>query len=116
MACREDKEKLKNLLLTDPAYTEIDEETAQVMNTFTGVKYMKAEKKIVNEEVRYDMCKGLRDWANEEREKGIEKGIQALIETCSELGISSEAVLSSVMTKFQLEKSTAEEYLLKFWK
>lgn len=120
LACREDKAKLKRILQENPAYSEMDEETAQVMKVFTGVNHMKAEKKVINEEVRYDMCKGLRDWAEEEREngmqKGIQKGIEALIETCCELGLSKEDVLSRIILKFDLEKNRAEEYLIKFWK
>ena len=48
-------------------------------------------------------------------EKGIEKGIQALVETLKELGLSKENVHCKIMEKFLLSEEAAQEYVEKYW-
>ena len=47
---------------------------------------------------------------------GLQQGIEALISTCQELGLSAEEVLSKVEEKFALSKEQAQEALQKYWK
>ena len=49
-------------------------------------------------------------------EKGIEKGIQALIETCKELHLSPGQCLEKLVEKFQLSEADAGVYLNTYWK
>lgn len=62
-----------------------------------------------------DMC-NLSE-AIEERgiKKGIERGIQAIIETCHEIGVSREVTLDKVIGKFNLTNSEAENYMKQYW-
>ena len=49
-------------------------------------------------------------------EQGIEQGIAALIETCQELGLSSQDTLEKLMDKFSLSESAAGEHMKKYWR
>lgn len=48
--------------------------------------------------------------------QGRECGIEALTETCRELGLSQKDTLAKIISKFHLDETLAKEYLLKFWK
>lgn len=56
--------------------------------------------------------KGMKKGMEEGMEKGIQKG---LIETCKELGVSRNATLSRLITKFTMTQAAAEELLCKYW-
>ena len=45
-----------------------------------------------------------------------EEGIQAIIETCRELGCSDSDIVSRLETKFSLNSEDARAYVDKFWK
>lgn len=47
--------------------------------------------------------------------KGMEKGIKALIQTCSEFQNPRAGVTEKLMQKFQLSREGAEEYMEKYW-
>lgn len=49
-------------------------------------------------------------------EQGIEQGIVAVIETCQELGLSSQDTLEKLMDKFSLSESAADEHMKKYWR
>lgn len=48
-------------------------------------------------------------------ERGIEQGIQSMIEACRELGVRKEDALQKVIEKYQLDSSLALSYMDKFW-
>ncbi len=52
----------------------------------------------------------------EAKEEGIKEGIKALIETCSELGITKDNALEKVKEKFYLSETEANIYFKEFWK
>jgi len=66
------------------------------------------------------MCEALKelfaDELAEREEMGIEKGIQALIETCKELHLSPGQCLEKLVEKFQLSEADAGVYLNTYWK
>ena len=67
----------------------------------------------------YDEEKTMRmfrdEWYDEGNQDGIKTGkILATIEMCLEFSLSSDAILQKLMTKFQLSKSQAQEYLDKY--
>ena len=56
------------------------------------------------------------DKLREEREKGIEQGIEALIETCREFGLSKEDTQRKLQTKFESPTERIDSYMEKYWK
>ena len=96
-----------------------------VMNIIVKANYQEFE------EVRGNMCKALEELmadvieervkeqveerVKEKQKEAIDKGLQALIETCKELGLSKEDTLIRTENKFQLEREAAEKYLVEYW-
>lgn len=56
------------------------------------------------------------DQLREERRKGIEQGIEALIETCREVGVRQEEAAAKLKSKFSLPDELIEEYMAKYWR
>lgn len=72
-------------------------------------------------EVAREMCEALyelfEDELKEREERGEERGkAEAIIETCSEFGVSREETLKRLMEKLSLSETSAEEYMQKYWK
>lgn len=70
-----DKEQMRQLIFSNPAFQKMDNESVAAINTFLGTNIPLNK----NEEVT-DMCKAWDDLMNEGIEKGIEKGIKKGIE------------------------------------
>jgi len=69
----EDKEKLKELITTDPAYKNISAVACDVLAAFTKSKELvRIREKVGEEEI--DMCQALKEWAEEERLEGRLEG------------------------------------------
>lgn len=71
------------------------------------------------QEVKGVMCKALEELMEDviqarERE-AVKKGIQALIETCKEFGLSREDTLIRTQNKFDIQEDIAEKYLAEYW-
>lgn len=49
------------------------------------------------------------------RQDGITEGIELLLSTCYDLGISRETTLTKLKDKLQLTDIKAEEYMKQFW-
>ncbi|MDE5716687.1 MAG: hypothetical protein K2I53_03535 [Lachnospiraceae bacterium] len=60
---------------------------------------------------RYDMCKAFEDMKQESFEKGIEKGIRVLIQTCKELGISDQVIIEKCAEKYEMTKEAVGRYM-----
>lgn len=58
---------------------------------------------------------GLQQGKEQGIEQGLRQGIVALIETCQELGLSSQDTLEKLMDKFSLSESAADEHMKKYW-
>ena len=63
-----------------------------------------------------DMCTLFDEIAKEGEIKGIEQGIQALIESFQELDIPFLKSQKQLMTKFSLSEDSAKKYMDKYWK
>ncbi len=79
LACRGDREKLEQLIATDPAYRRLPADTAEVMAVLLDFWELPENREYYvtieeNGEERYDMCKALRDLRAEERSIGVEIG------------------------------------------
>ncbi len=110
----DDKEKLYELVMNDQAYKEMDEDTYDVIAEYTNTEQL-IEVKQYKEKGKVDMCKAIEEMIQDGRMEGIEQGIQALVETCKELGLSKEDTLNRVQSKFELEKETLVSYVERFW-
>lgn len=117
-----DEKKLEEMLEEySEEFEDMEEDTYDLISTLGNITQVeKLKNKYKKEDGGYDMCKGMEDWLNTRMKEGLElgrsEGIQALIETCQEFGLSREDTLSKVQDKFALEKEKAEEYLVKYWK
>ena len=130
IAAKNDRTKLKKLIQEDPAYQNLDEETANIANVMIGGKKIVAKMKEYQEEYEeeYDMCDGLKgiieDSKNEGKIEGkIEgkneerkAGIQYLVECCQEIGGSVEAAISQLVTKYKLSQEAAGACVREYWR
>ena len=87
------------LVMSDPAYKELDEDTYDVIAEYTNTEQL-IEVKQYKEKGKVDMCKAIEEMIQDGRmeglnqgleqgikqgiEQGIEQGLQAMIETCKE--------------------------------
>ena len=118
--CSDDKTKLQELVENDPAYTEMEEDAFELVAAFTDSEELMSIKKFRGKGEKYDMCKGLKDWIEEEKaagiEQGIERGICAMILDNLEEGISEERICEKLCRRFELDKEQAEAYIAKYGK
>ena len=110
----------------NPAYQKMDEETANIANVMIGGRRIVAKKEEYQDD--YDMCDGLKgiieDSINEGKIEGkIEgesreraRGIQLMVESCQELGASIEAAITQLMTKYQLSRQNAGDFVKQYWR
>lgn len=111
-----DKEKLHKIMQENrEAYSRIDSETKEMLEVLANVKIPDAFKIEEEGEERYNMCKAFEDMRQEGIEIGLavgmEKGIQALVQTCKELGASRE----TIMEKFELTREKAKAYVEEYY-
>ncbi len=126
IAAKGDRTKLKKLIQEDPAYQNMDEETAKIANVMIGGKRIVAKMKEYQEEFEeeYDMCDGLKgiieDSKNEGKIEGKNEerkvGIQYLVECCQEVGGSVEAAISQLVTKYKLSREFAGDCVKQYWR
>lgn len=66
-----------------------------------------------------DMCKGLADLCADERqagiEQGIEKGIEGIIRSCKELIGLKEVAIEQLLKTYDMSRELAEEKVEKYW-
>lgn len=94
--CAEDKEKLKELLRTDPAYKKLPEDAYDVIAAFTNSEdLVQIKEKNRGEEI--DMCKALKEWAEEERCAGREEGTLANLRAImANLNLTAEKAMDAL--------------------
>lgn len=60
------------------------------------------------------MCKGLQDWAKEERLVGMEQGIEAFVQDKMEDGKGKEEIVSKLILRFKIDEVKANDYYQKY--
>ena len=60
------------------------------------------------------MCKGLQDWAAEERLVGMEQGIEAFVHDKIEDGKGKEEIVSKLVLRFKIDDVKANDYYHKY--
>ena len=119
----EDKEKLYELLMNDPAYKEMDKDTYEVIAEYTNTEQL-MEVKQYKEKGKVDMCKAIEEMIQDGRmeglsqgiEQGIEQGIQALILDNLEEGFSEERIIEKLQKRFGVDEEKAKNYYKKYGK
>lgn len=68
-------------------------------------------------EVDQHMCEALYELFADELKEREERGkAEAIIETCSEFGVSRGETRERLMKKLSMSEASAEEYMQKYWK
>ena len=114
-----DKKKLLELVQSDPAYQEMDEDAYDMAVSYTNSKELISVKQYHGKEGKVNMCEALTQLLADERqqgiERGIEQGVKALVETCQEFNVTQEETVYRVMKKFLLSQDESMEYVKKYW-
>ena len=119
----DDKEKLYELVMNDPAYKELDEDTYDVIAEYTNTEQL-MEVKQYKEKGKVDMCKAIEEMIQDGRmeglsqgiEQGIEQGIQALILDNFEEGFSEERIIEKLQKRLGVDEEKAKTYYKKYGK
>jgi len=61
------------------------------------------------------MCQAILEMIEDGRQEGIREGIQVLVESCQEFGISKVDATHKVKEKFRLTEEQAEEKINLYW-
>ena len=84
-------------------------------NSEIGVKYMHV-REMMADTIKDAIDKGMKQGIEQGIEQGREVGIQALIETCKDMGVSKRDTQQYVETKFSMSQNTAGKFMTKYWK
>lgn len=114
MRCANDKMKIKELTEQDEAFGELEEDAYDMIAEYANSTVFKNLKKKYKKGDKVDMCKGLRDWMEEERLIGLECGVKAFIEDKIEDGVPEDRIISKLVMRFQMEPEKADEYYKKY--
>lgn len=116
----ENKKKLKELIESEPAYQEMNEEAYDMAVTYANAEELIAVKKYHGKDGKVNMCKAIKEMLEDEREEGrqegIQEGIQALIEICLELGMTQKDTENKILQKFDISEERVREYMGKYFK
>ena len=81
LACRRDKERLKELLDKNAVYQKMDEETAQTLGVLMGIKRFEENKKrYKTEKGEYNVCQAIREMMEDSRSEGSASQVIEIIE------------------------------------
>lgn len=121
--CFREPEKLYELVRTDPAYQELDEDAYEVMAEYansTELMEIKREnwkggtvnmRNAITELIQ----RGRMEGAIQGREEGREEGIRALIEMSIKFGSTKQETLKYITETMQVSKENSEKYLERYW-
>ena len=83
--------------------------------TVAGAAHCRIDQDMLKEEGRTDMWSVFEEVAKEGEVRGIAKGeARGIIDTCHELGVSDEDILSRLQSKLDISLQAAQEYLQMF--
>lgn len=111
----EDKEKLYELVMNDPAYEKLDEDAYDVIAEYTNMDDIMEMKQEEQKGDKVNMCRAIREMIEDGREQGREQGIKVLIETCMEFGCTKEETEQRIVTKLLVPEETAKRYINQYW-
>lgn len=120
---RRDKNGLYRLLMENPKYHTLDEESYRVLSLLLGKKKLLELAEPEKGEER-DMCQAIDELIEDGRQEGLSQGIsqglsqgiKAMIQVCTEFGLSREETMEKLKSKFSISEGKAKEYLKTYWK
>lgn len=112
---RGDKAALQSMMTDGEEFGHLEADTVEAMAVMLHMPEIwdKREKFMsVNEErEEYDMCQGIKEWLEEERNigfsEGIEKGIESLVRTCRKLNLTRKDALESLREEYEFDTDEA---------
>lgn len=113
--CSRNKDKLRELVESNPAYQTMDEEAFDVITHYTNAVELINKKEDYRKEGNFDMCKAIQDLIEDGRAEERTVAIKVLICTCKELGASRDLSAEKVSQKYSLSKEETERYLEECW-
>lgn len=119
-----DKRKLRQLVQSDPAYQQMDEDAYDMAVQYTGATELMAVKGDYESGGKVNMCRALTEMLADERQEGFEEGIEQGATQCMEFfvleyledGISPERIAEKLMRGFAMTKEQAEETVERYMK
>lgn len=114
--CSEDKKKLVELVENDVYYTQMDEETFDVVTKYTNLKELIKAKEYLVEGGKRNACKAIRELMDDSSEEGIELGrIRGTIEAYQKMKVTKEMVISTIAEDFSISEENAAEHVEQYW-
>jgi len=109
-----DKHKLRELVQNDSAYRSMDEDAYDMAVAYTNATELIAVKKYHGKDGKINMCEALTEMLADERQEGIEQGIEAFVLDNLEEGIAEERIAEKLVRRFQVTEEKAKEYVEKY--
>ena len=111
-----DKEKLREIMEENrEAYSKIDSDTKDMLEVVANVKIPEKFKAAKEGEERYDMCKAFEDMRLEGYESGIALGIEKLIKSARNFGVSKLSACEQLIQQYALSENEANEKIEMYW-
>ena len=104
MKCAEDKEKLKELIENNAYFERMEEDAYDVVANYANIAESVAMKEYSMEGGKVNMCKGLRDWLEEEKAEGI-------VKTARKFHATDEEILKQLVEELGIDNEVAKQYL-----
>lgn len=117
LALQSDRKAMRKLIAEAPEYRLVDSDTVEAIKIMTKSEELFANiDDYKNEEGEYEMCRAFKEWMADERQQGMEQGIQVVIKTYQEFGKSYAESKQKITEEFALHEASAQEYMKKYWK
>lgn len=100
---------LKKVIENDKVFLHLDKESAEILNEFANIKMPRK-----NKEGEYDMCTAIKQMEKIYTDKGLDKGLKALVETLKPILNDFQLVCDAVRSNEDY-KSYTDEQIRKYW-
>ena len=100
----ENKNKMEQIIKNDPRYQSMENDSVRLINIMANTNF-----EINKKEEQTNMCKAMEEIKKRERTIGLEKGIEALVETMHEFGQPREIIVKQIEKKFSLTREESEK-------
>ena len=86
-----------------------------MLEVVANVKIPEEFKTVEDGEERYNMCKAFEDMRLEGYEAGIADGIEKLIKSAKNFGVSKLAACEQLILQYELKENEAQEKIEMYW-
>ena len=121
--CCGDPGKLSELVMTDPAYRELDEDAYDAIADYVNSKELREIKKENQEGGKVNMSNvameliqmGRKEGMEQGMERGMEQGVKALIVMGKTFGHTKQETVGYIVEAMQMTEEDVEKYMEKYW-